>query len=127
MVHPTPTGDEISRYRLVLSMFAEVATMEAALTEAALIAAALAPEITVRRVRAERYWKIEEYFDLSLDFGIVRDRAAFDAVVGKLATSWGSVGGFPDDLQAVWVQRDGGFILPSVRFAHLQWFSVAED
>ena len=128
MADPLPATNEIHRCKVVLRVMVEAGTMEAALAEAGLLVTALAPEMAVRRVSAERYWKIEEYFELVLDLGEFDDQRAFKAATSKLATSWGSVGGSPDDLHALWVHgRDEGFALPSVRFADLQCFSAEAD
>ncbi|HEX8193554.1 MAG TPA: hypothetical protein VF552_11720 [Allosphingosinicella sp.] len=109
------------------AVWVEVASLSEALAEAARLIAALAPDVAVRTCRAERYWKIEEWFKIDLDFEAADAGGAFAAALAKLAPRWGRVACDEGDLHASWHHlEDGGFILPSARCAILQAYWPVE-
>ena len=72
----------------------------------------------------ERYWKIPEWFELTLHLQPLGDpREAYDRVVGLAGDGWTSCDDAPGG-DTVWNPTPRStFLAPEVRWAHLQlWF-----
>jgi len=118
-------------------LFVEAASeAEARQVLADVIAPTLAPKADLGVPSVERYWKIPEWFEVTLDLaplgrvpaGVARGwRATFARIVALAGAGW-TPGGDADAPDAVWNATPGVlFLAPEVRWAHLQLWSEDID
>ena len=82
------------------------------------IVPALGVDISVRDTTVRRYWKVREWFEITL-MASVPDRAPFDALLGRGNGGWTRTR--PDAPEAIWNPVAGAALLdPAVRWAHLE-------
>ena len=92
---------------------------ESALALAESVKALLASFGASMQVDAKRYWKIPEWFEVSVVLAPVADAAAtFKGVLQALGEGWQSRQSSSDELTAVWNHEAGSFFDPAVRFAN---------
>ena len=85
----------------------------------------LAPHAGMRDVAVEQYWKIPEWFEITLELDPLYDpQAVYDRLLALAEAGW-TRSDDPSSRDAVWNPVGGTlFLAPEVRWAHLQlWLS----
>ena len=126
LIHrPTPGGHDDRAAKLLLRVFVE--TGDTAQAEDLLeneIVPSLARHARIADHTIERYWKIPDWFELTLHLQPLGDpQEAYERVVGLADAGWTSCDDAPGG-DTVWNPSPGStFVTPQVRWAHLQvWF-----
>lgn len=103
--------------RLMLHVYLEVPSVQAALADALALLEVLAVPWPLLRCEVQPYWKIPEYQGLTLTFACVQVERDFRALKMAFAHRWLE---FPD-LDAVWdIREHGPACLLSARWAEVQ-------
>ena len=105
---------------LILRIFFAVSTEEAAAQMMARLVQMVEPHASVTRTTTERYWKIPEYFEVTIYIAPTSDPATlFDKLLRLIGAGWIRTG---DDSEwgAVWTKE----MSSEARLANMQWASL---
>lgn len=88
----------------------------------------LAPHAGMRDVTIEQYWKIPEWFEITLELDPTYEaHAVYDRLVALAEAGWTRSDDAPGR-DAVWNPANSAvFLAPEVRWAHLQLWAEDED
>lgn len=103
-----------------LQVYAEVAGYTQALAVARELIDHAQQYLRVEKLYVEPYWKIPEYYGITLFFQDKDLASMFDALLYHFASGWEPVKQYSDFQEAIWnLSQSTGFINPLVRWAQL--------
>lgn len=108
-------------------MYVEASGYKQALVSAESLTSHLEQIMPIQSVQVEPYWKIKEYYGITLKLEGNQLESYFDQLLNHLATGWQPIQREANSCWAVWNPSDTAtFADPAVRWANLElWHKAA--
>ena len=127
-MNPARAPSQHQKFEGFLQVYVEAGGYQPALKSGGVLIAFIEQFLPVKSLEVEPYWKIKEYFGITLKFEGNHLESCFDQLLNHLATGWQPIQWEANSCWAVWNPSETAtFADPAVRWANLELWHASQQ